>query len=79
MLRRKSNLLLGMENKEGTWQMGSEEVETIVFYYVESMFKANAICVPETAIKVLDHKVTNEMNQRLTRVVTNDEVKVSSL
>ncbi|GAA0185648.1 hypothetical protein LIER_32936 [Lithospermum erythrorhizon] len=73
--RRKRNLILGIDDKNGAWQTGSTEVENLVLDYFKDMFSANVNCDPDITIGAVDHRVTEEMNNRLTRKVTSEEVK----
>ncbi|GAA0184228.1 hypothetical protein LIER_31516 [Lithospermum erythrorhizon] len=73
VIRRKKNMLLGMEDEDGNWRTGTDHVEHIDWNYFRNMFTANEVYVPEAATSMVDP--SEAMSQRLTRVVTRDEVK----
>ncbi|GAA0159178.1 hypothetical protein LIER_38811 [Lithospermum erythrorhizon] len=75
MVRRRRNLLLGLNDSDRIWHEGGEEVERIVLDYVEGIFQANDACRPESVTPMVDRRVTNEVNSQLTRVITSEEVK----
>ncbi|GAA0174295.1 hypothetical protein LIER_27717 [Lithospermum erythrorhizon] len=75
MIRRRTNRILGIEDGEGFWQEGEGRVEREVLRYFEEIFSANIVCHPEKGTQSVDHRVTKEMNRKLTRVVTGKEVK----
>ncbi|GAA0167335.1 hypothetical protein LIER_22291 [Lithospermum erythrorhizon] len=75
MMRRRRNLLLGLDDDRGVWQDGSAKVEEIVLRHFDSIFCANDDSNPEVTTYTLNRQVSEEMNQQLTRVVTSEEVK----
>ncbi|GAA0143650.1 hypothetical protein LIER_35780 [Lithospermum erythrorhizon] len=75
IIRRRKNMLMGIEEKVGEWKVGTAEVEEVVLDYFGDMFKANDNCDPDVTMDTVDRKVTEEMNSRLTKKVTSEEVK----
>ncbi|GAA0171989.1 hypothetical protein LIER_41258 [Lithospermum erythrorhizon] len=65
----------GIKDAEGVWQEGSYRVEEQVLRYFGDIFHANDVCIPESETQKVDHRVTEEMNYHLTRIVTNEEVR----
>ncbi|GAA0170367.1 hypothetical protein LIER_40942 [Lithospermum erythrorhizon] len=51
------------------------DVGDVILEYFRDIFSANDSCVPENATSVVDRRVTEEMNQRLTRFITSEDVK----
>ncbi|GAA0158178.1 hypothetical protein LIER_15272 [Lithospermum erythrorhizon] len=75
MIRRRRNLLLGLEDSEGVWQAGTHSVEQVVLNYFGNIFRANPETEPELATHIVDQRVTEKRNHQLTRVITSEEVK----
>ncbi|GAA0184786.1 hypothetical protein LIER_32074 [Lithospermum erythrorhizon] len=59
-LRRRKNLILGMEDSEGTWQIGADNVEAIVLDYFRTIFSANELCDPELVTTHVDRRVIEQ-------------------
>ncbi|GAA0176102.1 hypothetical protein LIER_29157 [Lithospermum erythrorhizon] len=68
-------LILGMEDGEGPSKTGADNVEAIVLDYFRTIFSANELCHPELVTTHVERRVTEAMNQRLTRADSSDEVK----
>ncbi|GAA0187510.1 hypothetical protein LIER_34799 [Lithospermum erythrorhizon] len=75
MIRRRKNRILRIEDGAGVWQEEDSRLEGEVRRYFEGIFSANSVCHPEKATQSVDHRVTEEMNRQLTRVITSEEVK----
>ncbi|GAA0170860.1 hypothetical protein LIER_25033 [Lithospermum erythrorhizon] len=75
MIRRLRNLLIGLKNERGVCQDGQSNVQEVVLSYFDNIFRANDDSRPELTTHAMDSRVTERMNQQLTRVLTSEEVK----
>ncbi|GAA0159112.1 hypothetical protein LIER_38795 [Lithospermum erythrorhizon] len=77
MIRRRQNTVREMENSDGVWEEGLGEVECIVEDYFKKIFMVNDVCMPDRILSDVSTRVTSEMNHRLTRTNTSEEVTVA--
>ncbi|GAA0139420.1 hypothetical protein LIER_35085 [Lithospermum erythrorhizon] len=74
MIRRRQNTVQGMENRDGVWKEGLDKVEIIMEDYFKEIFTANDVCVRDRVLSNVPIRVISEMNHRLTRSITSEEI-----
>ncbi|KAH7853402.1 hypothetical protein Vadar_001983 [Vaccinium darrowii] len=73
--RRAQNRIRGLENENGIWMEGENEVENIVLGYFTGIFTSSNPYGFDEVLSCVQQRVSPVMNARLTRQVTAAEVK----
>ncbi|KAF7149977.1 hypothetical protein RHSIM_Rhsim02G0103500 [Rhododendron simsii] len=72
---RSFNRISGIENSNGMWTEDSHEVQAVFQHFFFGIFTAGSNLNMQDTVNGIPHKITNAMNQSLTRSITNLEVK----
>ncbi|GAA0176383.1 hypothetical protein LIER_29387 [Lithospermum erythrorhizon] len=75
IMRRSQNLIMGLEDGDGTWVENGGRIKEVVLHYFENIFRANEVCQPDNVLGVVSGRVTSEMNQQLTKRISCELVK----
>ena len=73
--RKKKNTILGLVDEEGNWRNSKEDIANIVVSYFEKMYTTSCPSREAEVIVTIPTRITEEMNQFLTKELTKEEVK----
>ena len=73
--RKKKNTILGLVDEEGNWCNSKEDIADIAVSYFEKMYTTSCPTCEAKVIATIPTRVTNEMNQFLTKDFTKEEVE----
>ena len=71
---RKKNSILGLWNKDGVWCESKESITTTIIAYFEKIYTTSSPTRINEVTNAIPRRVTNEMNSKLTKTFTSEEV-----
>ena len=72
--RRKKNSILGLWNEDGVWCESKESITTTIIAYFEKIYTTSSPTGINEVTNAIPRRVTNEMNSKLTKTFTSEEV-----
>ena len=72
--RRKKNSILGLWNEDGVWCESKESITTTIIAYFEKIYTTSSPTRINEVTNAIPRRVTNEMNSKLTKTFTSEEV-----
>ncbi|CAL5404679.1 unnamed protein product [Camellia sinensis] len=75
--QRQRNQLLRLQSEEGVWLDSDEEINQQLHGYFANLFSTGGVRDMEEALAVVQPVITRELNERLTRNVTDEEIKTA--
>ncbi|KAM1306809.1 hypothetical protein ACFX2H_009148 [Malus domestica] len=75
MKRRRYNHIRGVEDDDGIWREGQNEVASIAVGYFSTLFQAGPPCQLENIVDCIEPRVTLEDNQMLIGPITDREIQ----
>jgi hypothetical protein len=73
--RRRFNRIARLRRDDGSWVEEEEEKRRFISDYLISLFRSNGLADCRQLLQAVERKVTNEMNDNLTREFSAEEVK----
>lgn len=73
--RRARNRIAGLQSSDGTWIETEEGIESEAIHYFSNLFTASPSLQPSQLLRDIPVRVSSEMNDRLSRDVTESEIK----
>ena len=75
--RRRSNYIKRIKNVNGVWVEEVEEVAKVAYDYFMNIFTAGACDRMEECFNTVNHKITDDMLEVLSRLYSSKEVKTT--
>ena len=72
--RRRRNRIGGLQNANGVWQEGQEDIERIVLEYFKGIFKSDHPSNFDASLSAINQRISPEMNESLTLEFKAEEI-----
>ena len=75
--RNKRNFILGLENEQGSWVEGEDQIGALLTRYYSSLFTSGNPTQLDPVLDVVETKVSAEMNAELLKPFVEAEVQLA--